>query len=88
MENQEAYIIQAAAMKAKNQLLSEGFEKMLSAEKAKTAVDELKKSLKEMEDTENFEVLIGINDELLGQYTDLKTQLKGAEESTKMQKQQ
>lgn len=80
MENQEAYIIQAAAIEAKNQLISEGFEKMLSAEKAKTAVDELKKSLKEMEDTENFEALIGINDELLGQYTDLKTQLKGAEE--------
>lgn len=80
MENQEAYIIQAAAIEAKNQLISEGFEKMLSAEKAKTAVDELKKSLKKMEDKENFEALIGINDELLGQYTDLRTQLKGAEE--------
>ena len=35
---------------------------MLSAEKAKTAVDELKKSLKEMEETENFEALIGTNE--------------------------
>ncbi len=79
MENQEAYIVQAAAIEAKNQLINEGFEKMLSAEKAKTAVDELKKSLKEMEETENFEALIGTNEELLKQYTDLKSQLKDAE---------
>lgn len=86
MENQEAYIIQAAAIEAKNQLINEGFEKMLSAEKAKSAVDELKKSLEEMEETENFEVLIGINDELLGQYTDLKSQLSDAEEEYQMAK--
>lgn len=86
MENQEAYIIQAAAIEAKNQLINEGFEKMLSAEKAKSAVDELKKSLEEMEETENFEALIGINDELLGQYTDLKSQLSDAEEEYQMAK--
>lgn len=83
MENQEAYIVQAAAIEAKNQLINEGFEKMLSAEKAKTAVDELKKSLKEMEETENFEALIGTNEELLKQYTDLKSQLKDAEKEHK-----
>lgn len=86
MENQEAYIIQAAAIEAKNQLINEGFEKMISAEKAKSAVDELKKSLEEMEETENFEALIGINDELLGQYTDLKSQLSDAEEEYQMAK--
>lgn len=86
MENQEAYIIQAAAIEAKNQLINEGFEKMLSAEKAKSAVDELKKSLEEMEETENFEVLIGINDELLRQYIDLKLQLSDAEEEYQMAK--
>lgn len=86
MENQEAYIIQAAAIEAKNQLINEGFEKMLSAEKAKSAVDELKKSLEEMEETENFEALIGINDELLGQYTDLKSQLSDAEEEYQIAK--
>lgn len=86
MENQEAYIIQAAAIEAKNQLINEGFEKMLSAEKAKSAVDELKKSLEEMEEKKNFEALIGINDELLGQYTDLKSQLSDAEEEYQMAK--
>ena len=62
MENQEAYIIQAAAIEAKNKMIYEGFEKMLSAEKAKSAVDELKKLLEDMEATEKFEALIGIND--------------------------